>query len=125
MYYEDVDLSIRMRLAGFKIVYEPKSTVYHLHSGSSQENSPFFLRHSERSRLIYLLKYFPCLIVIRELVYIVLQVFNSMRRGGYRTARVRINNLLWIFFYALAILQSRIGVKKNSLSFKQIFKEMY
>lgn len=48
-YYEDTDLSWRMRKAGWKIVYEPKSVVRHHHSGTSQQQSPFFCFHIYRN----------------------------------------------------------------------------
>jgi len=35
MYYEDVDLSLRIRDFGFKLYYCGKSTVYHDHMGST------------------------------------------------------------------------------------------
>ena len=48
-YYEDTDLSWRMRKAGWKIVYEPKSVVRHHRSGTSGEQSAFFCFHIYRN----------------------------------------------------------------------------
>ena len=48
-YYEDTDLSWRMRKAGWKIMYEPKSVVRHHRSGTSGEQSPFFCFHIYRN----------------------------------------------------------------------------
>ena len=42
MYYEDADLSWRIRRAGYSIVYEPKAVVRHIHAGTSIEWSPQF-----------------------------------------------------------------------------------
>jgi len=55
-YYEDVDLSWRARLAGWKIVYTPLSFLYHKHSGTSVEWSEFFTYHVLRNRHFMLLK---------------------------------------------------------------------
>jgi len=41
-YYEDVDLSCRLRKAGLRILYEPKSVVRHHRSMTSGQQSPFF-----------------------------------------------------------------------------------
>jgi GT2 family glycosyltransferase len=41
-YYEDTDLSWRMRKMGWRIFYEPESCVRHHRSGTSGEQSPFF-----------------------------------------------------------------------------------
>lgn len=35
LYYEDADLSLRVRKAGFKIVFAPKSILYHKNAGST------------------------------------------------------------------------------------------
>lgn len=59
MYYEDVDLSLRMRRKGYKIMFEPKSQIYHIHSGSSGENSTFFLYNVEKNHLATLIKHYP------------------------------------------------------------------
>lgn len=48
-YYEDTDLSWRMRKAGWKIVYEPKSVLRHHRSSTSGEQSPFFCFHIYRN----------------------------------------------------------------------------
>lgn len=55
-YYEDTDLSFRMRKMGKKIIYEPKSVVRHFHTGSSEEWSPFFTYHVIRNKLIFIYK---------------------------------------------------------------------
>jgi GT2 family glycosyltransferase len=58
MYYEDSDLSWRMRLAGKTMVYVPSSTVYHdykFHRGSNRATQEKFAYY-ERNRLITVLK---------------------------------------------------------------------
>ncbi|KMN16118.1 glycosyltransferase [Pseudomonas weihenstephanensis] len=49
MYYEDADLSWRIRKAGWKILFEPQSVVRHIHAGSSGEWSPSFRYHVTRN----------------------------------------------------------------------------
>lgn len=49
MYYEDADLSWRMRRSGYRIVFEPRSVVQHIHAGSSVEWSPNFRYHVTRN----------------------------------------------------------------------------
>jgi GT2 family glycosyltransferase len=55
-YYEDTDLSWRMRLRGWSVLYEPGAVVEHLHSATSHERSTFFSFHADRNRLFMLLK---------------------------------------------------------------------
>ena len=56
MYYEDTDLSWRMRLRGWTVVYQPAAVVDHVHAGTSREWSPFFTFHVDRNRLFMILK---------------------------------------------------------------------
>ena len=58
MYYEDVDFCANVLGNGYKIVYSPKSVIYHKVGGSSGgEQSSFTLRWSNRGRLIFMNKY--------------------------------------------------------------------
>lgn len=59
MYYEDVDYSFRLQRLGYKIVYQPKSVVYHHHAASSGEWSSFFILQVEKNYMLFLLKHFP------------------------------------------------------------------
>jgi GT2 family glycosyltransferase len=56
LYYEDTDLSWRLRAAGWQIRYEPTAVVRHVHSASSVEWSPTFVFHTDRNRLLMLVK---------------------------------------------------------------------
>ncbi|WP_150306934.1 glycosyltransferase family 2 protein [Planctomonas psychrotolerans] len=56
MYYEDFDLSWRMRLSGFRIVFEPTARVTHEHAGSSGHSSALLRFHSLRNRLLTTLR---------------------------------------------------------------------
>ncbi|CAA9326767.1 MAG: Glycosyl transferase, family 2 [uncultured Frankineae bacterium] len=56
LYYEDTDLSWRLRAAGWSIRYEPTAVVRHVHSATSVEWSPTFVFHTDRNRLLMLVK---------------------------------------------------------------------
>ncbi len=56
MYYEDTDLSWRVRAAGWSIRYEPRAVLRHHHAASSGEWSPLFTFHVDRNRLLMLTK---------------------------------------------------------------------
>lgn len=77
MYYEDVELSERARINGYKVVYSPESVVRHVHTLSSQEWSPFFVYHVEKGRLLHIFYYFPLRVFFYEyLLMIGLLFFN-------------------------------------------------
>jgi GT2 family glycosyltransferase len=65
VYYEDTDLSWRMRLRGWRVVYEPAAVVEHVHAGTSGEWSPFFTFHVDRNRLFMILKNAPAGFMLR------------------------------------------------------------
>src|SRR5574339_1260894 len=58
-YYEDADLCYRTRLYGKKIVFAPRSVVYHVHSATSVEWSPLFTFLVLRNKLLIHLKNSP------------------------------------------------------------------
>jgi GT2 family glycosyltransferase len=66
MYYEDADLSWRLRLAGWRISYAPLATVRHHHGASSSIGSASFAFWNERNRLLMLGKDAPLTMFVRE-----------------------------------------------------------
>jgi GT2 family glycosyltransferase len=56
LYYEDTDLSWRLRALGWRIRYQPAAVTRHIHSASSVEWSPLFVFHTDRNRLLMLTK---------------------------------------------------------------------
>ncbi|HEX6034337.1 MAG TPA: glycosyltransferase family 2 protein [Anaerolineales bacterium] len=48
-YFEDVDLSFRLRLAGGRCLYVPQAVVYHVGSASSGKTSDFVIYHGHRN----------------------------------------------------------------------------
>lgn len=56
LYYEDSDLSWRLRSLGWTIRYVPSAVLRHRHAASSGEWSPLFVFHTERNRLLNLTK---------------------------------------------------------------------
>lgn len=52
MYYEDTDVSWRLRRAGWTVRYQPAAVVRHRHAASSDVTSAFFALHNERNRLL-------------------------------------------------------------------------
>ncbi|HEV2124106.1 MAG TPA: glycosyltransferase family 2 protein [Chloroflexota bacterium] len=67
MYYEDMDLSWRLRLRGWKVLFVPDAVVEHEHAASSQEWSPLFIYNVDRNRPLMLLKLAPLPLALREI----------------------------------------------------------
>ncbi|MFI2754621.1 glycosyltransferase family 2 protein [Cellulomonas sp. P22] len=56
LYYEDTDLSWRLRLAGYQVRHCPEAVVHHQHAASTGEGSELFRFHDGRNRLLMLVK---------------------------------------------------------------------
>ncbi|TET33906.1 MAG: glycosyltransferase family 2 protein [Planctomycetota bacterium] len=59
-YGEDTDVGIRVRLAGYKCIYEPRARIHHAFSITAKPFSPLKAYLVERNRFWVLVKNFPC-----------------------------------------------------------------
>ena len=86
-YYEDVDLAWRMRLAGFKSYYCPKSVAHHVHSATAGGISGFKAYYLNRNRFFTLIKNYPLcrltaiLLIFTPVRYIFLLFRVIMKKG--------------------------------------------
>jgi GT2 family glycosyltransferase len=82
LYYEDTDLSWRLRTAGWTIRYEPAAVVRHQHAASSDVRSALFRFHDDRNRLLVLARNAPGRLAVRAaLRYPVTVLHLTLRRG--------------------------------------------
>jgi GT2 family glycosyltransferase len=58
-YYEDVDLCFRARIAGYKVIYQPKAVAIHHESTSLGQQSTAFYNSYHLNRLRFALKHLP------------------------------------------------------------------
>ena len=99
-YLEDVDLAWRARLAGWRCLYAPAGRVYHAHSATSIEGSPFKSRLLGRNKVWLvaknyrptrrLLAYLP-LIVLYDLAAV---AFALVAQGNVHNLLGRIDGLI-------------------------------
>ncbi len=81
MYYEDTDLSWRLALAGWRVLYAPTAVVRHHHGASSSIGSASFAYWNERNRLLMLGKCSPLSLFSRELArFSVITALLPLRR---------------------------------------------
>lgn len=85
LYYEDTDLSWRLRLAGYTIRYCADAVVHHVHAASTGEGSELFRFHDARNRLLMLVKDATAALAVRSLVrYVITTVSIAMHRSQPR-----------------------------------------
>jgi N-acetylglucosaminyl-diphospho-decaprenol L-rhamnosyltransferase len=80
MYYEDTDLSWRLRRGGWEVEHVADAVVDHIHAASSVEGSPLFLLHNDRNRLLTLTKNASARLVLAALGRTVLTLGSTTLR---------------------------------------------
>jgi GT2 family glycosyltransferase len=89
MYYEDTDLSWRIRARGWSIRYQPAAVTRHLHAASSVEWSPLFTFHNDRNRLLLLTKNASAGLAVREVLRYPLTTVSLLLRAVVRARHPR------------------------------------
>lgn len=77
LYYEDADLSERIKKAGNKIIYEPKAIVWHKNAESSGVGGDLHDYYISRNRLLFGMAYAP----IRTRLALVRESFDLLAKG--------------------------------------------
>ena len=99
-YLEDVDLAWRARLAGWRCLYAPAARVYHAHSATGVEGSPFKSRLLARNKVWLIAKnYGPNGCLLAHLPLILLYdlaavAFALLARGDVHSLLGRIDGIL-------------------------------
>ena len=91
LYYEDADLSERIKKAGFKIIYEPKAIVWHKNAESSGVGSDLHDYYISRNRLLFGMTYASArtkLALLRE-SFTLLRTGRKWQRSGVRDFYLR------------------------------------
>ncbi|MBI9114771.1 glycosyltransferase family 2 protein [Sanguibacter suaedae] len=66
LYYEDTDLSWRMRAAGWSVHYVRGAVAHHQHAASSDATSPLFRFYNTRNSLLVVARHAPWPVVVRS-----------------------------------------------------------
>lgn len=89
MYHEDVDFGLRARLAGFSVLYAPRSVVWHEYRFEKGQRKYYYL---ERNRLRTLLKNYALktlLLLTPAIVITEFAVLAQAARGGWLWLKLR------------------------------------
>lgn len=91
LYYEDTDLSWRLRAAGWDIHYVREAVAHHEHAASSDSTSPLFRYYNTRNSLLVFARHAPLPAVIRSALRqtVALAVYACTRRESPALLRAR------------------------------------
>lgn len=81
LYWEDVELSLRLRKHGYEIWYQPKSVIWHDNAGSSGSGSKLHEYYQTRNRLIVGFTYAP----FRTKLFLAKHAFMQALSGSLTT----------------------------------------
>lgn len=110
-YFEDVDLSFRAQLAGWRILYEPKAVVYHHVGGTSEKLGNFSRYHSIKNFILLFNKNMPGKLAFKYGLLFDLQYFRWLLTSALR-------GHLWTFIKASLValyLLPKILIKRRKI----------
>lgn len=99
LYYEDVDLGWRLRLAGHRAGYVPAARVAHAHSASAVTDSRLHVFHDARNRLVVLIRVAPGRLALQAALRLPVTAAGFAGRGEWRRAGVLVT--AWVSFLRL------------------------
>lgn len=117
--FEEIDLSWRVRLAGYKIIYVPTSVVYHAVGNSTKKTPPIVRFHDTKNKLITFLKnadldklliYNPCIAVFGGLL---LDATRKKKRA-LSVMMPKFRAILWVMKNLRSIFQARYNIQRNA-----------
>jgi len=113
-YYEDVDISFRAQLAGWKVWYEPTALAYHHVSGTSSKLGDFSRYHATKNFFMLYVKNMPTSLFIRYLPLFFLQsirlFLSSLLQGS---GLVFIKGKLKSISYSKQVLADRKRIQSS------------
>ena len=82
LYYEDTDVSWRLRAAGWRVVYAADATAVHRHAASSDAASPLFRYYNTRNSLTVFTRHAPLAVVAGSALRQLAGLARSAARTG-------------------------------------------
>lgn len=136
LYYEDVDLAWRLRLAGYSSWFCPEARVFHIHGASAKKFSAFQKFYIHRNHFYNIFKNLPLKMIMRALFFMLARYFLIFRavlekKGSSakmiqeegRGSAVKIIPKVWLGVFinlAKIIRKRKIIQKKRKVSAREI-----
>lgn len=134
IYAEDLDLSLRFRLLGYKTVYVPEAIIYHMHAATTKKAKSHKMTFlMEKNLLTTFLKVCSLKNLFLLLPYVIIVRIAAASKDiislNFMSSYSRIKAIFWTFFHLKIILSKRktlqgMRVKDDRFLFK-IFTEKY
>ena len=92
LYYEESDWNVRIKKAGYKIIYNPKSVIYHKVSASTKKQSDIMTYYYDRNVYYFIMKNFGIMNKIFMFFYI--RIILVLKYIKHRNNPIRTNIIL-------------------------------
>jgi len=127
-YCEDTDLGLRIRMLGYKCVYEPRARAYHHYSGTIGQGLSLKIYLSERNRLFTVIKCYSLAGLIESFYYTfiryILYIYASFKNLGQikdftrRSPRIKIAHILLKVYSCfvlniVTLLKKRVNIMRD------------
>ncbi|WP_225753650.1 glycosyltransferase family 2 protein [Actinotalea sp. Marseille-Q4924] len=90
LYYEDTELSWRLRRGGWRVVHVPDAVTVHVHAASSGTTSELFEVSNARNRLLVALLHAPWAVVVRACARTLVRTVRGPRRRRWVSALTQV-----------------------------------
>lgn len=118
--YEDMDLALRIRLEGFKVLYCPSAGIYHKR-GKTDLSSLVRVKvrwHFNKNRFATMIKNYPTLLLLKTLpvtilLYIGAGLWEIFLKGKISLGLTRFTAMFWIILNAPNLIKKRVTIRKN------------
>lgn len=118
--YEDMDLALRIRLIGFKVLYYPFAVIYHKR-GKTDLSALVRVKvrwHFNKNRFATMIKNYPILLLLKTLpvtilLYIVAGLWEIFLKGKIRLGLTRFTAMFWIIWNMPSLLKKRFLIRKD------------
>lgn len=134
IYAEDLDLSLRMRLLGYKTMFVPNAIIYHIHAATTKKgrksNMTFLL---ERNLLITFFKILSLKNILLLMPYVfgmrIVGIAKDLLAFNVSNLIARLHAMIWILFNFNLIIKKRKETQKfrkvDDVFILKVFSEKY
>jgi hypothetical protein len=124
LYYEDVDLSWRLRAAGWLIRYESTAVVTHVHAASSSKQRPLAARYELRNKLLTFTRHAPASVALRACVRALVEIAGRavLEAPDLTLTRARLRGFAGYLRRLPATMRSRRSWRQAAVPRKQVAK---
>ncbi len=112
-YSEDLDLSFRLQLKGWKCLYAPKAKLFHKFRGTTGKIHDFGLYYAIKNKVLFMVKNYPLRLLIFYSPIIVIRQITSFLYYLIKLNKRAFQSRMLIFWYLPKMLRKRWKIQRT------------